>query len=38
MDALGGIKRIAACLFAQMMSCYPLFANSNSFRKAGKLF
>jgi len=30
MDALSGLKRIAACLFAQLMSCYPLFADSIS--------
>jgi len=35
MDALSGLKWIAASLFAQLMSCYPLFAYSISSRKAG---
>jgi hypothetical protein len=35
MDALSGLKWIAASLFAQLMSCYPLFAYSISSRKGG---
>ena len=30
MEALCGLKCIAACLFAQSVSCYPLFADSVS--------
>ncbi|MBA7662203.1 hypothetical protein ES703_70229 [subsurface metagenome] len=33
MDALSGLKWIAASLFAQLMSCCPLFAYSISSRK-----
>jgi hypothetical protein len=38
MDALSGLKRISVFLFAQMMSCYPLFANSIFFPKPESCF
>jgi len=35
MDALSGLTRIAECLFAQLMSYFPLFAVSISSCKGG---
>ena len=33
MDALSGLKRIASCLFTQLVSYYLLFADSIAFYK-----
>ena len=35
MDALSGLTQIAECLFARLMSYYPLFAASISSCKGG---
>jgi len=35
MDALSGLTRIAECLFAQLMSYFPLFADSISSCEGG---